>query len=170
MAKVYVDSIIYDDSGDTEVTVATLANPDTKLVKIHQFEYNTRTAASSSANVNAFTWTQSFTPVDRANLFHVHASVPANTVGQDFSGYGLRIGSVDFQGYGSMYVDQNQAYMAFQSYRFNIGSNVLSTGTLAVHHRYYTASSHVIICPNSSDQVRLSAQTRAFLTIIEYKA
>ena len=172
MAKVKVDSIIYDDGGDTEVTVETLLTPSSKMVKIHNFEYNTRTTySSSSAPLNIFTWTQSFTPVDNSNLFYVRASVPINTSGSDYHGMGLRFGSVDFQGYGNKYVDQNQAHMSIYSTEFWIGADELGSGTQAIHQRCYTTSSNLdSICPNSSDQVRVSVQTRAFLTIMEFKA
>lgn len=173
MAKVKVDSIIYDDNGtDTEITVETLSTPVSKMVKVHNFEYNTRTTYSATgAPLNIFTWTQSFTPVSNSNLFYVRASIPVNTSGSDYHGMGLRFGSIDFQGYGNKYVDQNQANMSIYSTEFWIGADVLGSGTQAIHQRVYTTSSNLdYVCPNSSDQARLTAQTRAFLTIMEFKA
>ena len=172
MAKIKVDSIIYDNNGtDTEITVETLSTPASKMVKVHAFEFNTRTTyASSGAPLNVFTWTQSFTPVNRANKFFVRAAVPINRSGSDYHGFGLRFGSVDFQGHGNMYIDDANANMGILSSQFWIDSNVLGSGTQAIHQRCYTSSSNLdSICPNSSDQARLN-QTRAFLTIMEFQA
>jgi hypothetical protein len=168
--KIKADTLVYDDNGtNVEKAVSAIATAQGIVKKVHTFTFATRTTGNSSA-ANQFTWTSSFSPVDATNnSFIITGSVPANGAGNDFSGYGLRIGSVDFQGYGSEYCDEpNQTH---QSYHFHVGAGVLATSAnQTITHRTYTTTSQVdTYMPNSSDQARLSAQTRGFLTIIEYK-
>ncbi len=144
--------------------------------KIHSFEYATRTAASQNNNHNQFTWTSSFTPLDPVNnSFWIMGSMPVNSANQDFVGIGLRFersgGSLnDFNGYGVMYADVSQAHMSFMGYNFVYSGNFDGAGTYTIYHRSYSTSSHVdYYAPNSSDDSRLSAQTRGFLQIIEFK-
>ena len=168
--KLKADTLVYDDNGtDVEKTVKSIADAEGTVKKIHTFTFATRTTAGSSAG-SIFNWTTSFSPEDATNnSFIITGSVPADGAGNDFSGYGLRIGSIDFQGYGSEYVDEpNQTH---QSYHFHVGAGTLATtANQTIQHRTYTDSSQCdTYMPNSSDQARLSQQTRGFLTIIEYK-
>ena len=146
------------------------------IKKIHSFEFATRTQGSSSNNNNQFTWTTSFTPLDPVNnSFWIDGSVPVHAANQDFCGFGLRFersgGSLnDFNGYGVQYVDQTQSHMSFMGYNFVYSGNFDGAGTYTIYHRTFSSNSHAdYYCPNSSDDSRLSAQTRAFLQIIEYK-
>lgn len=169
--KIKVDTLIYDKSGtDTEIAVSSLDGVSGVIKKIHHFEKATRVAASSNQDHNQFTWTTSFSPVDATNnSFLITASVPINAANQDFCGYGLRIGSQDYNGYGVRYVDStNQSH---QDYHFVIGSGVLATtANQSIYHRTYASNSQPdFYFPNSNDDSRLNAQTRGFLTIIEFK-
>ena len=146
------------------------------IKKIHSFEFATRTNGSGSANNNQFTWTSSFVPLDPVNnSFWIEGSVPCNLDGNDFCGFGLRFeksggGVTDFNGYGVQYVDTYQAHMGFYGYSFTTGSSFSGAGTYTIFHRAFGSSSNPgNYCPNSSDDSRLTAQTRGFLTIIEYK-
>ena len=146
------------------------------IKKIHSFEFATRTNGSGSANNNQFTWTSSFVPLDPVNnSFMIEGSVPCNLDGNDFCGFGLRFeksggGVTDFNGYGVQYVDTYQAHMGFYGYSFTTGSSFSGAGTYTIFHRAFGSSSNPgNYCPNSSDDSRLTAQTRGFLTIVEYK-
>ena len=146
------------------------------IKKLHSFEFATRTAGTNSNNNNQFTWTSSFTPLDPVNnSFWVMGSVPINSANQDFAGFGLRFeksggGVTDFNGYGVMYADVSQAHMSFMGYNFNYSGSFSGAGTYTIFHRTFAADSHVdSYAPNSSDQARLTAQTRGFLQILEYK-
>jgi len=144
--------------------------------KVHSFEYAQRTGGSNSNNVNQFTWTSGFQPLDPVNnSFWIMGSVPINAANQDFCGFGLRFersgGSLnDFNGYGVMYADVSQAHMSFMGYNFVYSGNFDGAGTYTIYHRSYSSNSHVdSFAPNSTDDSRLSAQTRGFLQIIEFK-
>ena len=144
--------------------------------KIHSFEFATRTAGNSSNNNNQFVWTTSFTPLDVVNnSFWIDGSVPINSANQDYCGFGLRFeragGSLDdFNGYGVQYADVSQGHMSFMGYNFVYSGNFDGAGTYSIFHRTFSSNSHVdYYAPNSSDESRLSAQTRGFLQIIEYK-
>ena len=146
------------------------------IKKIHSFEFATRTSGNNSANNNQFTWTSSFVPLDPVNnSFWIDGSVPINAANQDFVGIGLRFeksggGTTDFNGYGIQYADVSQAHMSFMGYNFVYSGNFDGAGTYTIFHRTFSGSSHVdTYAPNSSDDNRLSAQTRGFLQIIEYK-
>ena len=146
------------------------------IKKIHSFEYSQRTGGNNNANVNQFTWTSSFTPLDPDNnSFWIDGSVPVNAANQDYCGFGLRFeksggGITDFEGYGVQYADVSQAHMSFMGYNFTTGSSFSGAGTYTIYHRSFTSSSHVdAFAPNSTDDNRLNAQTRGFLQIIEYK-
>ena len=146
------------------------------IKKIHSFEYATRVGGNNSINNNQFTWTSSFTPLDPVNnSFWIDGSVPVNLAGNDFCGFGLRFeksggGVTDFNGYGVQYVDTYQAHMGFYGYSFTTGSSLSGAGTYTIFHRAYGSSSNPdSYAPNSSDDSRLTAQTRGFLQIIEYK-
>ncbi len=146
------------------------------IKKIHSFEYATRVGGNNSINNNQFTWTSSFTPLDPVNnSFWIDGSVPVNLAGNDFCGFGLRFeksggGVTDFNGYGVQYVDTSQAHMGFYGYSFTTGSSLSGAGTYTIFHRAYGSSSNPdSYAPNSSDDSRLTAQTRGFLQIIEYK-
>ena len=146
------------------------------IKKIHSFEFATRTNGSGSANNNQFTWTSGFQPLDPVNnSFWVDGSVPINSANHDFCGFGLRFeksggGITDFNGYGVQYADVSQAHMSFMGYKFTYSGNFDGAGTYTIYHRTFSGSSHVdTYAPNSSDDNRLSAQTRGFLQIIEYK-
>lgn len=179
MAKIKVDDLIYDNNGtDATVDLTTAFNNLGKLVKVHHFEYNNRVAGSNgttAANVNQFTWTSTFSPVDAANnLFLFTASLPVNSAGQDWSGYGLRVGSVDFNGYGVMYTDDamSESHMSQYGYHFQVGGGVLSTAAnQSIYHRTYSNHSQADqYFPNSNDDARVNAQTSGYLTIWEYKS
>ena len=146
------------------------------IKKIHSFEYSQRTGGSNNAGVNQFTWTSGFQPLDPVNnSFWIDGSVPVNAANQDYCGFGLRFersgGSLnDFNGYGVQYVDQSQSHMSFMGYNFVYSGNFDGAGTYTIYHRSYSGSSHVdAFAPNSTDDGRLSAQTRGFLQIIEFK-
>ena len=153
----------------------TWATVDQVIKKIHSFEYATRVNASSSSG-NAFTWTTSFIPLDPVNnSFWICGSVPVNLAGNDYCGFGLRIeksggGVTDFNGYGVQYNDLSQAHMGFYGYNFTTSSSFSGAGTYTIFHRQYTNNSNPdAYAPNSADDSRLSAQTRGYLQIIEYK-
>jgi len=176
MAKIKVDDLIYDNSGtDVTLDLTTAFDNLGKAIKIHHFEYNTRTGTAASADVNHFTWTTEFSPVDAANnSFVITASVPANGKSQDWTGYGLRFygnTTKDFVSYGNFYADQYSGYMTTYGMHYHLGAGALPTSSnQTIYFRQYTANSEPDwFCPNSSDNSRLSAQTRAFLTITEYK-
>ena len=146
------------------------------IKKIHSFEFATRTQGSSSNNNNQFTWTSSFTPLDPVNnSFWINATIPIHAANQDWVGVGLRFersggSTTDFNGYGIGYADVSQGHMSLMGYNFTTGSNFDGAGTYTIYHRTFSSNSHAdYYCPNSSDDSRLSAQTRAFLQIIEYK-
>ena len=146
------------------------------IKKIHSFEYSQRTGGSNSDNVNQFTWTSGFQPLDPVNnSFWVDGSVPINSANQDFCGFGLRFeksggGITDFNGYGVQYADVSQAHMSFMGYKFTYSGNFDGAGTYTIYHRSFASNSHVdSFAPNSTDESRLTAQTRGFLQIIEFK-
>ena len=146
------------------------------IIKLHSFEFATRTAGSNANNNNQFTWTSSFVPLDPVNnSFWIMGSVPINSANQDFAGFGLRFeksggGITDFNGYGVMYVDQSQGHMSLMGYNYTYSGNFDGAGTYTIFHRTFASDSHVdSYAPNSSDQARLTAQTRGFLQILEYK-
>ena len=146
------------------------------IKKLHSFEFATRTAGANINNNNQFTWTSSFTPLDPVNnSFWIMGSVPINSANQDFAGFGLRFeksggGITDFNGYGVMYVDQSQGHMSLMGYNYTYSGSFSGAGTYTIFHRTFASDSHVdSYAPNSSDQARLTAQTRGFLQILEYK-
>ena len=146
------------------------------IKKIHSFEYSQRTGGSNSNNVNQFTWTSGFQPLDPVNnSFYIDGSVPINAANQDFCGFGLRFersgGSLnDFNGYGVMYADVQGSHMSLMGYKFVYSGNFDGAGTYTIYHRSYSANSHVdSFAPNSTDDTRLTAQTRGYLQIIEFK-
>ncbi len=146
------------------------------IKKIHSFEFATRTGGNNSAGNNNFTWTSSFTPLDPVNnSFWIDGSVPVNLAGNDYCGFGLRFeksggGTTDFNGYGVMYCDVAQAHMSLMGYNYTYSGNFDGAGTYTIFHRTFASSSHVdSYAPNSSDENRLTAQTRGFLQILEYK-
>ena len=146
------------------------------IKKIHSFEYSQRTGGNNSAGVNQFTWTSGFQPLDPVNnSFWIDGSVPVNAANQDYCGFGLRFersgGSLnDFNGYGVQYADVSQGHMSLMGYNFTYSGNFDGAGTYTIFHRTFASSSHAdYYAPNSSDDARLSAQTRGFLQIIEYK-
>lgn len=146
------------------------------IKKLHSFEFATRTGGNNSTNTNQFTWTSSFTPLDPVNnSFWIDGSIPVNSANQDYAGIGLRFersggSTTDFNGYGIQYADVSQAHMSFMGYNFNYSGNFDGAGTYTIYHRTFSASSHVdYYAPNSSDDSRLTAQTRGFLQILEYK-
>lgn len=160
----------------TSGTVALTSQITTPLIKkISTYEYATRTNCGSSVGVG-FTWTTSFTMVDRVNNgLLVMAWIPMNdgTNSYDFSGYGLRFtngsSNYDTQGKGSNYCGfpSGSLAMSISQYGFWVPANSVPTGTLTLQHYLYTASSGSLVCPNSSDDSRLN-QTAAELIIIEY--
>ena len=146
------------------------------IKKLHSFEFATRTSGSSANNNNQFTWTSSFVPLDPVNnSFWIMGTIPINAANQDFCGFGLRFeksggGITDFSGYGVMYADVSQAHMSLMGYNFTTGSSFSGAGTYTIFHRTFASDSHVdTYAPNSSDNYRLTAQTRGFLQILEYK-
>jgi hypothetical protein len=144
--------------------------------KISTYEFATRTNPSGSAGTVAFTWTSSFTMIDRVNNgLLVTAWIPAYdpTNSNDSTGFGLRFtnGSTNYdtQGRGSNYVGRpaGDLSMTVQQYGFWVPPNSVPTGTLTLQHYLYTAASNALLCPNSSDDARLN-QTSAQLIITEY--
>ena len=146
------------------------------IKKIHSFELATRTAGTSSNNNNQFTWTTSFTPLDPVNnSFWIDGTVPIHAANQDWVGIGLRFersggSTTDFNGYGIGYADVSQGHMSLMGYNFTYSGNFDGAGTYSIFHRTFSSNSHAdYYAPNSSDDSRLSAQTRGFLQIVEYK-
>ena len=146
------------------------------IKKIHSFELATRTAGTSSNNNNQFTWTTSFTPLDPVNnSFWIDGTIPIHAANQDWVGVGLRFersggSTTDFNGYGIQYADVSQGHMSLMGYNFTYSGNFDGAGTYSIFHRTFSSNSHAdYYAPNSSDDARLSAQTRGFLQIIEYK-
>ena len=146
------------------------------IKKIHSFEFATRTQGSSSNNNNQFTWTTSFTPLDPVNnSFWIDGTIPIHAANQDWVGVGLRFersggSTTDFNGYGIQYADVSQGHMSLMGYNFTYSGNFDGAGTYTIYHRTFSSNSHAdYYCPNSSDDSRLSAQTRGFLQIVEYK-
>ena len=147
------------------------------IKKIHNFSFSTRSAPATTININAFTWTSSFVPLDAVNnSFYISGSVPINSASNNFSGYGLRFqvfgtGTVfDFEGKGVMYASEGSGQQGTQSYFFVINSGVLSNSTYEIHHRHFSANSQPeSYFPNSTDDARFNAQTEGFLTIFEFK-
>ena len=146
------------------------------IKKIHSFEFATRTQGSSSNNNNQFTWTTSFTPLDPVNnSFWIDGTIPIHAANQDWVGVGLRFersggSTTDFNGYGIQYADVSQGHMSLMGYNFTYSGNFDGAGTYTIFHRTFASSSHAdYYAPNSSDDARLSAQTRGFLQIVEYK-
>ena len=169
-------------SGQVLQTGGTGANPSWTnapsgvLKKQHYIEYSTRTAGSASANVNQFTWTSSFVPLDPVNNdLYVQAIVPTYHAGNDYAGYGLRFSKsggsdYDFFGRGIQYVDAATMYMSIQSQIFNIPAGTIPAGTYTIYLRTETGDSQASqYNPNSSDQSRLATQTRSTLMISEWK-
>jgi len=167
-------------AGTTILTLPTtsgtvLTSEAQAIKKISTYEFATRTNPSASAGVVVFTWTSSFTMIDRVNNgLLVMAWVPAtdqNT--KDYTGFGLRFTNgttnYDTQGRGSNYVGAPAATLAMivQQYGFWVPANSVPTGTLTLEHYLYTADSSAVVCPNSADDIRLN-QTSAQLIIIEY--
>lgn len=156
-------------------TIALTSQITSLIKKISTYEYATRTNPSASAGTVAFTWTSSFTMIDRVNNgLLVMAWVPANDQNtKDYTGHGLRFTNgttnYDTQGKGSNYVGAPSftLAMSMQQYGFWVPANSVPTGTLTLQHYLYTADSSVLLCPNSSDDSRLN-QTSAQLIIIEY--
>ena len=162
---------------DLPATSGTLITTATQVIrKISTYEFATRTNPSGSAGVVAFTWTSSFTMIDRVNNgLLVMAWIPIDDAdnSNDYTGFGLRFTNgttnYDTQGKGSNYVGAPSASvaMSMQQYGFWVSANSVPTGTLTLQHYLYTAGSNVLLCPNSTDDSRLN-QTSAQLIIIEY--
>ena len=151
--------------------------PSGVIKKIHSFEKANRVTHNQNANTAAFTWTTSFTPDDPVNnSMIITGIVPVDGAGQNFCGYGLRFSKsggsdYDFDGYGVQYATYAE-YMGLQSYTFNLNANVLPAGTYTIYHRQYGNSNGSGVdsyFPNSTEDTRLSSQTRGYLIIQEYK-
>jgi hypothetical protein len=159
----------------TSGTVALTSQITTQLIKkISTYEYSTRTASNSVGTL--FSWTSSFTMIDRVNnglLVMAWVPIYAAFYGNDSAGFGLRFtnGSTNYdtQGRGSNYVERpsGDLAMSIHQYGFWVPANSVPTGTLTLQHYIYTGSSGALVCPNSSDDARLN-QTSAQLIITEY--
>ena len=142
------------------------------IKKIHSFEYATRTAGSSSANNNQFTWTTSFTPLDTANSFWINGWIPTNSASNDFITAGLRFersggSTVDFAGIGTLYTDQPN--YGFYGYGFTYGGTFDGAGTYTIFHRTFASNCNPDYYNlNSSDDSRVVVTTKGYLQIIEY--
>jgi len=189
------DALTVDTHGNVQVSGTITTGTMTSAVdvsaheiikKFHHFSINTRTAGNSNMGAN-FTWTDTFTPLDpKNNQFHIHAGVPADSAGNDASGFGLRfiMSSTtaiaqgyaaaemhwDFMGKGVQYTDANTTNRAaIQQYNFVIGAGVLPPGTFAVKHFHEVGGSHMQhYFPNSTDDARIGSQSQGELMIIEY--
>ena len=101
--------------------------------------------------------------------------MPIHAANQDWVGIGLRFersggSTTDFNGYGIGYADVSQGHMSLMGYNFTYSGNFDGAGTYTIYHRTFSSNSHAdYYAPNSSDDSRLSAQTRGFLQIVEYK-
>ena len=164
-------------TGGAGANVSWTDAPSGVIKKIHSFEKASRATHNQTANTNAFTWTTGFTPLDPVNnKMKVTGIVPIDGAGQNFCGYGLRFSKsggsdYDFQGYGVQYATYAE-YMGLQSYIFHLDANVLPAGTFTIYHRQYGNSNGSGVdsyFPNSTEDSRLSAQTRGYLIIEEYK-
>jgi hypothetical protein len=191
-ANIAANAIVEADIANSAVTLAKLSASGTKdattylrgdntfatvsaiVKKISTYEYSTRTNPSTSVQ-SVFSWTSSFTMIDRVNnSLLVMAWVPTNdSQSADYTGYGLRFTNgttnYDTQGRGSNYVGRpsGDLAMSIQQYGFWVPANSVPTGTLTLQHYLYTGSSNALICPNSGDDGRLN-QTVAQLIITEY--
>ena len=162
-------------TGGSGANVSWADAPSGVLKKQHYFEKTSRISGSSSAG-NQFTWTTSFVPLDAVNNdLYVQSIVPTSHAGNDWVGFGLRFSKsggsdYDFMGRGVQYVDITPAYMSIQSQTFNIPAGTLAAGTYTVYHRTETNDSQPThFNPNSSNDGRISTQTRSTLMISEWK-
>ncbi len=151
--------------------------PSGVIKKIHSFEKASRVTHNQNANTSAFTWTTGFVPLDPVNnKMIITGIVPVDGAGQNFCGYGLRFSKsggsdYDFDGYGVQYASYS-TFMGIQSYTFHLDANTFPAGTYTIYHRQYggTGGSGVdSYFPNSTEDTRLSSQTRGYLIIQEYK-
>ena len=159
--------------GSGGLSFDTIAAASGVMKKIHYFEETTRTSGSSTAG-NQLTITSAFSPISTGNDFIVSVVIPAKAAGQNFSGWGLRFsaGGSNFdyinRGVGYSRGDPS-AYMSFVMAQFQIPANDLTGTTFTVYYRTITNDSNLnMINPNSSDDARISTQTRTTLTIYEY--
>ena len=159
--------------GSGGLSFDTIAAASGVMKKIHYFEETTRTSGSSTAG-NQLTITSAFSPISTGNDFIVSVVIPAKAAGQNFSGWGLRFsaGGSNFdyinRGVGYSRGDPG-GYMAFKTAQFQIPANDLTGTTFTVYYRTITNDSNLnMINPNSSDDARISTQTRTTLTIYEY--
>ena len=164
-------------SGGTGANVSWTDAPSGVIKKIHSFEKASRVTHNQTANTDAFTWTTGFVPLDPVNnKMIITGIVPVDGAGQNFCGYGLRFiksggSNYDFDGYGVQYATFNN-FMGIQSYTFHLDANVLPAGTYSIRHRQYgndNGSGVDSYFPNSTEDNRLSSQTRGYLIIQEYK-
>jgi hypothetical protein len=147
------------------------------LVKAHYFTNSTRTTISNgTSNINVFSWTSSFVPVNPStNDLYVIGVVPGVTAGQNFCNYGPRFeagSTYDFQNIGSSYPGPG-SYSAFQNYNFRIAAGTIASGTYTIYHRIYTTDSNMAVYnPNNSEGGvggRLPQGSTSTLMILEYK-
>lgn len=147
------------------------------LVRVHYFTNGTRTAISSgTSNIDVFTWTSSFVPVNPStNDLMVIGVVPGVTQGQNFCNYGPRFtagSTYDFQNIGGSYPGPG-SYSAFQNYSFRIAAGTIASGTYTITHRIYATDSNMSVYnPNNSEggvSGRLPQGSTSTLMILEYK-
>ena len=159
--------------GSGGLSFDTIAAASGVMKKIHYFEETTRTSGNSTAG-NQLTITSAFSPISTGNDLIVSVVIPGKSAGQNFMGWGLRFsaGGSNFdyinRGVGYSRGDPG-AYMAFKTAQFQIPANDLTGSTFTVYYRTITNDSNLnMINPNSSDDARISGQTRTTLTIYEY--
>ena len=159
--------------GSGGLSFDTIAAASGVMKKIHYFEETTRTSGSTTAG-NQLTITSAFSPISTGNDLIVSVVIPGKSAGQNFMGWGLRFsaGGSNFdyinRGVGYSRGDPS-AYMSFVMAQFQIPANDLTGSTFTVYYRTITNDSNLnIINPNSSDDGRISTQTRTTLTIYEY--
>ena len=159
--------------GSGGLSFDTIAAASGVMKKIHYFEETTRTSCNSTAG-NQLTITSAFSPISTGNDLIVSVVIPGKSAGQNFMGWGLRFsaGGSNFdyinRGVGYSRGDPG-AYMAFKTAQFQIPANDLTGSTFTVYYRTITNDSNLnMINPNSSDDARISTQTRTTLTIYEY--
>lgn len=187
------DAVTLDTHGNVQVagtiTSGTITNSvaigSEPIKKFHHFTYSTRTTPSSPKG-DKFTWTTAFTPIDPINnSFHVHATVPAFSHGNDHCGYGLRIAMTQanaiaagyapttfgytFVGKGIQYCDGVDSRITMQQYNFVIEAGTMKPGTYTIFHHYESDGSEAkVINPSTTDQGRFDPATSSELMIIEY--
>ena len=158
-------------------TVGFAAADPAVLRKVHNFRHSTRVSIGTApgANINAFTFSGTFTPVDATNnSFYVNLTVPTNHGGNDFGSHGVRFdgssNTYDFNLRGVKHIDVGGPHMSIEGQSYIIAAGEMAQQSFTLRYRYYEQSSSPdTVCVNTSDNSRVGGQTTAELIIFEYK-